>query len=331
MTALTVAAAASSIGCCLLLGSATGPVVRRFRPAQAVVMLTVSALVLSVACGAALTTIAVAVLATVTSIATQGQWSAAVVHADMPLPSWLGMSAAGVVVVLLLRAGWRTARISIALGRAERLCRTMRAGSGPVVMVDDDTVDAFTVAGIHGCVVIGRFLFSQLTADERQVVTAHELSHLRRRHHLYVHLADIAAAANPLLRNIPRAVRIGVERWADEDAAAGVGDRRVTGRAVARVALVRAALAQSARSGASQVYGGLQAGGVPTAAILGIAQYAVADRVQALLQPARRGRSGVVATVVVLSLLVLLLGVNSLDHLQDVIEGATWRRPLATR
>ena len=326
-----MAAAAASVGCCLLLASATGPVSHRFRPAQAVVMLTVSALVLSVACGAALTTIAVAVLATVTSIATEGHWSAAVVHADMPLPSWLGMSATVAVVVLLLRAGWRTARIAIALGRAERLCRTMRAGSGPVVMVDDDTADAFTVAGIHGCVVIGRSLFSHLTTDERQVVTAHELSHLRRRHHLYVHLVDIAAAANPLLRTIPRAVRIGVERWADEDAAAGVGDRRVTGRAVARVALVRSALARSARSGASQALGGLPVGGVSTATVLGVAQYAVADRVQALLQPVHRGRSGVVATVLLLSLLVLLLGVNSLDHLQDVIEGATWHRPLAPR
>lgn len=325
-----MAAAASSIGCSLLLARATGPVLRRFRPAQAVVMLTVSALVLSVACGAALTTIAVAVIATTTSIATQGQWSAAVVHADIPLPSWLGMSAAVVVAVLLLRAGWRVTRISIALGRAERLCRVMRAGSGPVVMVDEG-VDAFTVAGIRGCVVIGRFLFSQLTAAERRVVTAHELSHLKRRHHLYVHLADIAAAANPLLRNIPGAVRIGVERWADEEAAAGVGDRRAAGRAVARVALVRSAITHSAKNAASQTIGGPAVAGAPAAAILGVAQYAVADRVQALLRPVNKGRSGVVAMVVVLSLLVLLLGVNSLDHLQDVIERATWHRPLATR
>lgn len=326
-----MAAAASSIGCSLLLARATGPVVRRFRPAQAVVMLTVSALVLSVACGAALTTIAVAVLAAMTSIATQGQWSSAVVHADIPLPSWLGMSAAVVIAVLLLRAGWRVTRILMALGRAERLCRVMRAGRGPVVMVDDEGADAFTVAGIRGCVVIGRFLFSQLTADERRVVTAHELSHLKRRHHLFVHLADIAAAANPLLRNIPGAVRIGVERWADEEAATGIGDRQVVGRAVARVALVRSAIARSAKNAATQTIGGPAVAGAPAAAILGVAQYAVADRVQALLRPVNKGRSGVVATVVVLSLLVLLLGVNNLDHLQDVIERATWHRALATR
>lgn len=330
MIGLFAAAAASSIGGSALLALAAGPVMRRFRPAQAVVMVTATATVLSVASGVALATIAVAVLASVASIAAQGQWSATAVRADLPVPGWIGMSAAAVVVVLLLRAGWRVTRISIALGRAERLCRTIRGDSGPVVMVDDDTADAFTVAGIRGCVVIGRFLFSQLTPDERQVVTAHELSHLRRRHHLYVHLADVAAAANPLLRGIPQAVRIGVERWADEEAAAGVGDRRTTGRAVARVALVRSALARGATSADAPGTRGWSTVGASTA-ILGVAQYAVADRVQALLRPAHRGRSGVVATVVVLSLLVLLLGVNNLDHIQDLIEAATWHRPAALR
>lgn len=328
MTGLAVAAASTAILGCLLLALSTGAVLRRFRPAQAVVLLTTAAVVLSLASGIALTAIAVAVLATVTSIATEGHWSAAVVQANIALPGWLGAVAAAAVMILLLRAEWRVTRILVALVRAERLCRTIRANSGPIVIIDDDTADAYTVAGIRGCVVIGRRLLSELTSDERRVVTAHELSHLTKRHHLFVHFADIAAAANPLLRAVPQAVRVGVERWADEEAAAGIGDRRVTGRAVARVALVRAAIARSTDSGAVHRAGGFKpAAGAPYGAILGIAHYAVADRVEALLQPANRGRAGVVATVVALAVLVLLVGTESLAHIQDVIEGAGWYRP----
>lgn len=332
MTGLAVAAASTAILCSLMLGLAKPAVMRRLHPAQAVVLLTTAAVALSLACGIALTAIAVAVLATVTSIAAEGQWSAAVVRASIALPGWLGAAAAIAVLTLLLRAGWRAARIFAALVRAERLCRSIRANGGPVVIVDDDTADAYTVAGIRGCVVIGRRLLRQLTPDERRVLTAHELSHLTKRHHLYVHLADIAAAANPLLRAIPQAVRIGVERWADEEAAAGIGDRRVTGRAVARIALVRRAIARPAASGEGHRVGRLvSAVGAPVASTLGIAQYAVADRVEALLRPANRRRAGVVATVVALAVLVLVVGTESLAHIQDVIEGAGWYPPVQTR
>jgi Zn-dependent protease with chaperone function len=326
MTNFAVAAAMSSIVCCLLLGLTTSAVMRRLRPAQAVVLLTAAALALSLACGTALTAIAVAVLATVTSIAAEGHWSAAVVRSDIALPGWLGVLAAAAVLVLLLRAGWRVSRITVALVRSERLCRTIRAGGGPVVIVDDDTADAFTLAGLRGCVVLGRRLLDHLTTDERRVVTAHELAHLRKRHHLYVHLADIAAAANPLLRAVPLAVRIGVERWADEEAAAGIGNRRITGRAVARVALIRSAIARSTGSDDTHRLGSIPAAGA-LGAILGVGHHAVAARVQALLQPAKRGHAGVVAMVVALAVIVLLVGTASLDRIQDIIENAGWYGP----
>ena len=321
MTSFAVAAAFTSIVCCLLLALSANTAMRKLRPAEAVVVLTLAALALSLACGVALTAIAVAVLATVTSIAAEGQWSATVVRSDISLPGWLGAVAAAAVLVLLLRAGRRVARISVALVRADRLCRTIRAGGGPVVIVDDDSADAYTLAGIRGCVVIGRRLLSHLTADERRVVTAHELAHLTKRHHLYVHFADIAAAANPLLHRIPALVRTGVERWADEEAAAGIGDRRITGRALARVALVRAAISRQMETLAAE-RGVLAAGGGSLGAVLGVAHYAVAARVQALLQPARRRHAGVVTTVVVLAVVVLLMGSASLDNIQDVIQSA---------
>src|SRR6202012_3554843 len=73
----------------------------------------------------------------------------------------------------------------------------------------------------------------------------HETAPLRHRHHLYVHLAHLAAAANPLLRPAARAVGDAAERWADEVDAAEVGGRSLAARAVARAALAqhRSALA----------------------------------------------------------------------------------------
>jgi beta-lactamase regulating signal transducer with metallopeptidase domain len=76
-----------------------------------------------------------------------------------------------------------------------------------------------------------------LDAAERRVVFAHERAHLRHRHHALVTAAAAAAAVNPLLIGVREAVMFLVERWADEEAAEAVGDRRLTARAVARAAL----------------------------------------------------------------------------------------------
>ncbi|MET3803309.1 Zn-dependent protease with chaperone function [Nakamurella sp. UYEF19] len=300
---------------CLVVGRTAGTAVRRLRPMQAVRLLTAASLAVSLATGIALTAIAVAVIASLGSVAAEGHWSAAVIRAEVPVPAWLGAGAAVMVAVLLVRAAIRTVSIVLSLVRAEKLCRSLRTGNGPMVVLGDGSADAFTIAGLHGCVVIGQRLLDELDADERRVLTAHELSHLTRRHHLYVHIADIAAAANPLLRNVSAAVRLGVERWADEDAAAGMGDRRVTGRALARVALLRSALARSSSGrGPTDL-----AARIP---VLGVGALQVASRVQALLEPAPARRNGRVATAVVLSILVLLVGIASLAHIREAIESA---------
>jgi beta-lactamase regulating signal transducer with metallopeptidase domain len=306
-------AAAVALLACVLVGRAADRTIARMRPAQAVVLLAVAALAVSLASGIALTAIAVAVIATLASVASDGQWSPATIRAEVPIPGWVGALAAAAVVALVLRGAVRTTRILLALVRADRLCREIRAGGGPVVIVDDGSADAYTVAGIRGCVVISARLMAELSADERRVLTAHELSHLTRRHHLYVHIADIAAAGNPLLRPVSGAVRLGVERWADEDAAAGIGDRRIAGRALARVALLRAALSRAASMAGSPT------GLVP---VLGIGALQVASRVQALLEPAPRPRTARLALMVTMSLAVLLIGVASLAHIHQAIEGA---------
>jgi beta-lactamase regulating signal transducer with metallopeptidase domain len=305
---------------CVIVGCSAGAVVRRMRPSQSVLLVTAASLAVSLAAGIALTAIAVAVLAGLSSVAADEHWSAAVIRAELPIPVWLGVLAALTVPLLLLRAAVRTVMIAGAMVRAERLCRELRAGAGPIVIVDDDSADAYTVAGLRGCVVICRRLFRELSTEERRVLTAHELSHLDHRHHLFVHIADIAVAANPLLRPVSSAVRRGVERWADEDAAAALGDRRRAGLALARVALLRSALtAVPTGSGSSRVWSDFPLGR------LGIAGSQVASRVQALLQPAPRNSTGRLVSAVGLAIVVLATGLASLDHIQEAIESAAGR------
>lgn len=312
---LPLVAAITAVLACLLLGRSAPFLVRRMRPAQAVALLASASLALSLASGLALTAIAAAVIASLAAVAADGHWSAAVIRAEVPIPAWLGALAALAVLVLMIRAAMRTAVIVTALFRAERLCRDFRGGGGPVVVVDDDSADAYTVAGIRGCVVISRRLLRELTWDERQVLTAHELSHLHKRHHLYLHVVDIAAAANPFITPVSAAVRLAVERWADEDAAAGIGDRRTAGRALARVALLRSSL-----TGTTGSPGPGDVRGIPN---LGVGTLQVASRVRALLAPAARPRTGRVVLAVALSLAVLMVGVASLDHIHEAIESAT--------
>ena len=98
---------------------------------------------------------------------------------------------------------------------------------------------AFAVAGAPGHVVVSTAMLNALDADERKVLLAHEAAHLRHHHHLYTQLAQLAAAANPLLRPLARVIAEGTERWADEVAAAEVGSRRLVARGLARAALAR--------------------------------------------------------------------------------------------
>ena len=314
--ALLLLALALSFLACLSVGRTARTVVTRFRPAQAVLALSTASLALSLAGGLALSAIAVGMLAGLAPIAAEQHWSAAIVHAHVPIPDWFGAVAGLAVLVLLLRAFVRTARILTALVRAERVCRDYRAGGGPVVIVEDDSADAYTVAGIRGCVVLSRRLLAELSGQETHLLTTHELSHLQRRHHLFVHIVDISAAANPLLRQVPAAVRLGIERWADEDAAAHIGDRRAAGRALAHIAVLRSDLTRAAKPTTRHSTGGARAA-------FGVGSFQVVSRVQALLQPAPRPRTAKMAAVLIISLAVLSASIASMANIHEVIESAT--------
>ena len=97
-----------------------------------------------------------------------------------------------------------------------------RAVDHEVVVVPTDTLVAVTPGGRSTQVIVSSGLKELLDEEQLFLVLRHELSHLRRRHHRYLTVATVVEAALgwlPFAGSSTGVVRLGVERWADEDAA----------------------------------------------------------------------------------------------------------------
>ena len=263
-------------------------------PATAVRLLTPAVLLSAVASGFVLAVAGFAVLARVPVVAALGHWSVAGVRGADPVPVAAGVLAGLAAAVLLAAAARRAVRSGRDLVLAALACRRLGPAVAGLVVLDDDKPDAYALPGIGGRVVVSTAMLRALTADERAVLLAHEAAHLTHRHHLYVQVAELAAAANPLLRPAARAVGAAVERWADEVAAAEVQDRRLAARALAHAGLARAGAARRGGAGAVR-----RRGSTPSAARAGV-DGPVLDRARALLAPPpprRRALAGAVAAL----------------------------------
>jgi Zn-dependent protease with chaperone function len=140
----------------------------------------------------------------------------------------LGLVAVGTAVAALVSV----ARVRV----RQRRQRAPGNGRELAVIASDEAV-AFTLPGRPGQVVVSTGMLRSLDAKERRVLIAHERAHLRRRHHRYVRLTELAVAAMPVLAPLNGRLRFAVERWADEDAADEIGDRALVASAIARAAL----------------------------------------------------------------------------------------------
>jgi Peptidase family M48 len=96
---------------------------------------------------------------------------------------------------------------------------------------------AVAVPGRGGRIAISRGMLAVLNQDERCALLAHERTHLRCRHYLFLAAIALAGLLNPLIRPLRPATVYSLERWADEVAAERVGDRKVVASAVAKAAL----------------------------------------------------------------------------------------------
>jgi beta-lactamase regulating signal transducer with metallopeptidase domain len=170
-----------------------------------------------------------------------------------------------------------------------------------VVYVDDAVPHAYTLGGRQPRIVVSNGLLRKLDRAERAAVLAHESAHLLCRHHTHLRVLRLAAAANPALRGVARAGALAVERWADEEAAGRLGDRRLVART-----LVRAALA-----------------GTHTAAPTGTLGHTSGDvgrRVEALLAAPLRPRWTIVAVSAALVLAAALSPVYAADRIGALLS-----------
>ncbi|WP_329023177.1 M56 family metallopeptidase [Streptomyces sp. NBC_01423] len=173
-------------------------------------------------------------------------------------------------------------------------------GEADVLVVPGADVDAFALPGYRGRegrVVVTSGMVRSLKPAECEVLLAHERAHLSRRHHLLSAVVDLAAVVHPAIRGLREALVFHLERWADEEAAAVVGDRRVAAAAIARAALAGSSSSRGA--------------GYP---LLSATSGPVPQRVRALLLPepaaprggVRRAGVGALAGAVALSAVAAL-------------------------
>ncbi|WP_073946385.1 M56 family metallopeptidase [Streptomyces kebangsaanensis] len=196
-------------------------------------------------------------------------WAGPEVRAAVPRDGVAGRAAIpalGLVAAACGRTLWRHGRVT---RRARRALTGLRGA--PVAVLPDATPYAYALPGTPGRIVVTTALLGGLAPAERRALFAHERAHLAARHHRHLLAVHLAARANPFLRPLRSAVVYTAERWADEEAARAVGDRRVVARAIGKAALLSSAAP------------------TPTLAALA-ATGPVPRRVAALLAPAPAGR-----------------------------------------
>jgi Zn-dependent protease with chaperone function len=299
-----------------LLGLLARPVSDRLRPRVATWLLTGAAAVLA-ACGAiALALLAAAAAVRIPPVASLGHLSPAVLGPDTSY-----RIAAGLLAGLLLCAAAVTAAsctIGCCRGFAAA-CREARRlpGRSQAVVLPDPAAAAYALPGRPGRIVVTAGMLDALDERGRAALLAHERTHLAAFHHLFTSAARLAAAANPLLRPAARAVEYTVERWADEEAAQAVGDRRLVAHAIGT-----AALAATPRRPARPGYGVLGAVFTPAHRAAGTAG-PIPRRVAALLAPAPPRRLALLAVVLALALLAGICALEAANDLQDLLALAS--------
>jgi hypothetical protein len=252
-----------------LFGVSAPHLARRLPPAVATWLLSLGGLLAVGGSAAALALLGFTLIGQSPVLADRGHWSqTALRHAD-PVAAPVAVLASVLLVAVTVRLAKRATQRVAAIRAAYRLAAALPAAGGGLVVVDDSDHQAFAVPGRPGRIVVSRGLLRSLDAAQRRALLAHERAHLTHRHYAHHAVADLAAAANPLLHKLPDAVALSTERWADECAAA-TGKRTTVARA-----LILAAAATTHTLA------------LPTGALAATATQ-LTERVRALREPAPR-------------------------------------------
>jgi len=220
-----------------LAGAAARPLAHRLEPRQATWLLTAAAVALAASSAAALALLTAYAAARAPILAALGDYSQHVVRRGDRISAITGAIAG------LALAGAAVAVAIIFCNRARALAQAYRRAAGlraddSIVVVPGPAIEAYALPGRPGRIVVSGCLLDRLAPGGQEALIAHERAHLSGRHHLFAAAARLAAAANPMLLPVARAVEYTVERWADEHAAAVTGDRRLVAQTIGQVALL---------------------------------------------------------------------------------------------
>ncbi|MFI8073888.1 M48 family metalloprotease [Streptomyces sp. NPDC086033] len=214
-------------------------VVDRVRPDAALWVLTSASVALAVGVVACLGVLLIPVALSVPVIA-------GLAHLIKPLeagPTTLVMTvsvfASGALAVTCINAVRRT-QSEVRRLRAAHVDVAGLPDAGGLCVVDDARPNAYALPGGRHSpsrVVVTTGMLRALTADEREVLLAHERAHLAARHHLFLAAAQLAGWCHPALAAVAPQVSFAAERAADEAAALAAGDRTLTATAVGHAAL----------------------------------------------------------------------------------------------
>lgn len=235
---MTLSAVAMALVVSSVFGHWAAAVAQRLPPRHATWLLSAGGLIAALSGLAVLVLLGSLLVGEQPEVAEEGHWSAAVLRAHAPVGRSVALAAALLAVVLSAWAGAVALRRARAVLAAYRSCRALPLAAGELIVVPGRRVGAYAVPGRPGRIVAGQQLLSALSPAERRALLAHERAHLTHGHHWHVAAVTVAAALNPLLRPLGPAATCATERWADEAAAAAVGDRRSVAGALA--AAVRA-------------------------------------------------------------------------------------------
>ncbi|MBA3866165.1 MAG: M56 family metallopeptidase [Solirubrobacterales bacterium] len=299
MSTVAILAPLSVAACFGLLGP---HLARRLPPRDATWLISIGAVVSALSAVAVLGLLGTVLLGQLPDLASLGHWSSSTLRRRSPIEPGIGALSLLAVLVSGVAAAFVGARRALAVLAAYRACGGI-AAEGDLVVIDGTQPSAVAVPGRPGRIVVSRSLLRLLSPGERRVLLAHERAHLSAGHHWHRSAVALAIAANPLLTPLSGAITYATERWADERAAADLGDRRGTARALARVALLTG---RSARQGEPR---------------LAIGRQAVSARVSALLSDAPTPQPMLaLATIALLTLglLATLMVEKEIEHLFEL-------------
>lgn len=295
----------------LLLGPAARPLAERLRPPIASWWLAGLVVVFTGLSWGALGLLALDGALLVPEISRLGGYTPGTLRPLDPTDGAVAVTAGLLLVASVSGAVRETLRRVRALREAARMACSLPGGES-VTLVDDAMPAAFAVPGRHPRVVVTSGMADVLAPDEYAALLAHERAHLTFRHHLFLAVNAVAAAANPLLRPAAREAGFALERWADEHAATVTGDRASTAAAVGRAALASSASRTSRSAGlATLAIGGLDGDARPGP---------VPRRVAALLAPPMRSGRLVAPLVAAFVIVVSACALRAAVELHGSVE-----------